>query len=154
MLRPKRRSPFRLWVTEMNTPVFRLFDGANDLRKMQRLVQSLWPKGGRFHVGDLAWQRSGTSGGGEALWRTAIWEEGDNNVVGWGWLHLPGHLYLATRPDRPDIIQEVLAWFEREASSEELTTDVLDTEAHLVSALQAHGYKQCETSPFDLYVKL
>ena len=138
----------------MSTPVFRLFDGSNDLKKMQMLVQSLWKSGGRFHIGDLAWQRSGASGDGEGLWRTALWEESDGSVVAWGWLHLPCYLYIAALPDRPDLIREVLAWFEREASGDELTVNVLDTEAHLVSALRARGYKQRETGPFDLYVQL
>src|SRR5215471_17330663 len=104
----------------MNTPVFRLFDGENDLRKMQALVQSLWPAGGRFHIGDLAWQRAGGGGGAEAQWRTALWEW-DSSVVGWSWLHLPGHLYIAVRPDRPDVVHDALAWFEREAEGDELS---------------------------------
>jgi GNAT superfamily N-acetyltransferase len=137
----------------MNTPIFRRFDGANDLRKMQALVQALWPAGGRFHIGDLAWQRSGCGGGAETQWRTALWET-EAGVIGWGWLHLPGHLYVAARPTNPEVVQEVLAWFEREAEDDELSVDVLDTETHLTSALRARGYIERESGPFGLHTRL
>ncbi len=120
---------------------------------MQGLVQSLWPAGGRFHIGDLAWQRSEAGGGEEAKWRTALWEANDR-VVGWGWLHLPGHLYVAARPDKPEVAREIFAWFEREAEGEVLSVDVLDTEVHFTSTLREGGYIQRETGPFGLHTRL
>jgi GNAT superfamily N-acetyltransferase len=116
---------------------------------MQTLVQALWPSGGRFHIGDLAWQRAEAR---EADWRTALWEK-DGEVLGWGWIHLPGHLYLAARANA-DIVSGILDWFEDGATGDALGIDVLDTETHLASALKARGYQIRDGGPFDLYTRL
>jgi GNAT superfamily N-acetyltransferase len=117
---------------------------------MQTLVQSLWSSGGRFHIGDLAWQRAE---GRDTDWPTMLWEE-DGEIVGWGWIHLPGHLYIAVRQGRDDVVSGIFDWFERTATADRLSIDVLDTEPHLVAALDARNFRRREGGPFDLYVRL
>jgi GNAT superfamily N-acetyltransferase len=126
------------------------YAGDEDLRAMQRLVQSIWSLESRFHVGDLAWQRSQ---GRDKDWPTMLWQEGGETVA-WGWAHPPCHLYLAVHRDRAALACEVLDWFERAVDGDELSVDVLDREAHLIEALLARGFRRREDGPFDLYVVL
>jgi len=133
-----------------NGIVQRAYRGADDLRRMQNLVQALWPSGGRFHIGDLAWQRAEAR---ESDWPTALWEE-DGELLGWGWIHLPGHLYLAARQERDDVVSAILDWFENKAVGEALSIDVLDTETRFIQALEARNYRRRDSGPFDLYVRL
>jgi GNAT superfamily N-acetyltransferase len=128
----------------------RAYQGVDDLRRMQILAQALWSSGGRFHIGDLAWQRAE---GKEENWPTALWEK-SQEILGWGWIHLPGHLYLAAQRQRVDIASDILDWFEKTASDDVLSIDVLDSEAHVVAALEARNYRRRATGPFDLYVRL
>src|ERR1700719_4901236 len=108
----------------------RAYAGDADLLAMQHLVQWIWSLNSRFHVGDLAWQRSP---GVDEEWLTVLLEEG-KELVAWGGAHQPGHLYLAVRPERPDLAQTVIEWFERTARGDELSVDVSDRETHLISA--------------------
>jgi GNAT superfamily N-acetyltransferase len=117
---------------------------------MQRLVQTCWSLESRFHVGDLAWQRSQ---GIDENWPTMLWQS-DGETVAWGWAHPPGHLYLAVRRDRVELLADVLDWFERAVDGAELSVDVLDREAHLIEALSARGFLKKEGGPFDLHVVL
>jgi GNAT superfamily N-acetyltransferase len=128
----------------------RAYAGDADLLAMQHLVQSIWSLNSRFHVGDLAWQRSQSI---DEEWPTLLLEEG-SELVAWGWAHQPGHLYLAVRPGRPDLAQTVIEWFERTARSDRLNVDALDKETHLISALQARNYRLAGDAPFDLHTIL
>lgn len=51
--------------------VARKYAGPGDLRAMQGITQSLWGLASRFHIGDLAWQRSQAR---ESEWPTMLWE--------------------------------------------------------------------------------
>lgn len=127
----------------------KLYAGEHDLGAMQRLVLSQWSLGSRFHIGDIAWQWATGSREREV----ALWLSG-GEAVAFGWLHLPGHLYLVVRGDRSELAREVLGWFEQAASGGELSVDVLDKETHLISALRICGYREVEAGPFDLYTVL
>ncbi len=114
------------------------YSGADDLHAMQDLVQRTWTPRCRWHVGDVAWGRYAIPGAA-AGFRTALWSD-CGEVVGWGWAEVPGYLNWVVDPARPDVATEVLAWFEGVAESAELTTMVLEPEAHLVDALGGAGY--------------
>lgn len=118
----------------------RWYGGPEDLRAMQRLAQRLWPAIGSWHVGDLAWQRY-QHVGREPEWPTALWEAA-GKVVAWGWARLPGDLALLVDPAWSELAGEVLDWFSGIATAPRTSVTVLDTETHLVAALERHGYRR------------
>jgi len=82
-----------------------------------------------------------------------LWQSGGETVA-WGWVHPPGHLYLAVHRDRAELAGDVLDWFERVVNGDELSVAVLDKEAHLARALTSRGYRMAKAGPFDLYTVL
>ena len=121
------------------------YSGPADLRAMQELVQRTWSADSRLHIGDVAWQRNALPGQ-ESGWRTSLWED-DGKVLAWGWVELPGHLSVVVDPARPELAAEVIAWF-REVATGPLACSVLETEAHVVSALESAGFKPDDEAPF------
>ncbi|MDA0563310.1 GNAT family N-acetyltransferase [Streptomonospora sp. S1-112] len=109
-----------------------------DLRAMQDLARRTWSRSARFHVGDLAWQRNQHLGR-EPDRPTLLWEEA-GRVRAWGWVELPGTLDLLVDPARPELADDVLAWFAATATAPRLLVTVLEREAHLVAALERAGY--------------
>ncbi|MGW0517441.1 GNAT family N-acetyltransferase [Crossiella sp. NPDC003009] len=107
------------------------------LRGMQELADAVWTPGSRWHPGELAWARLQHLGR-EPDWPTRLWRQG-STVLAWGWVDLPGTLYLQVRPDWAELVGEVLAWAEPVAT-EALSVLVLDRERHLVEGLRANGY--------------
>ena len=120
--------------------------GDADLRAMQALVQRIWSRDASWHIGDLAWQRTAMPGR-EGAWRTALWKEG-GEVLAWGWIELPDALNLVVDPARAELADEVIAWFERMGEGERLSCMVLETEAHLVAALERAGYEPNRDAPY------
>jgi ribosomal protein S18 acetylase RimI-like enzyme len=121
---------------------------AQDLRRMQRLVQEVWAERGpesAHHVGDLAWQRF-QHVRREAHWRTQLWEDG-GDVVAYGWLLEDGVLDFCVHPRRPELLDEVLDW----ADARE--TSALDSDADAVAALGRRGYRRTsDDEPFFLHL--
>ncbi|GAA4439647.1 GNAT family N-acetyltransferase [Actinokineospora soli] len=101
-------------------------------------MQRLWPA--HCHIGDLAWQRTQHLGR-EDEWPTALWWRGDD-VVGWGWTHLPGHLDFLTAD--PATADEILTWFAETATADRRTVTVADNEPVLLHALARHGYRPAD----------
>jgi hypothetical protein len=104
---------------------------------MQALVQRTWSRRSHAHVGDLAWQR-GAHQSGRTDWPTRLWDD-DGSVVAWGWLQLPNALDFVVDPALPDLADAVLAWAEDAAQSDRLSATVLETETHLIDALDRRG---------------
>jgi GNAT superfamily N-acetyltransferase len=121
------------------------FESSDDVRLMQDLVQRTWSLRSRFHVGDVAWERSVNSARSGDTWRTALWEDA-GQVVAWGWVELPDHLSLVVDPARPEVASEVIEWFCSLAPKG--TCSVLESETHLVSALEAAGFHPDDEAPF------
>ena len=115
------------------------YSGPGDLRAMQRSVQRTWTSESRWHVGDLAWGRYAIPGQ-EPNWRTALWEDRDA-VVAWGWIELLGHLRLHVDPAWPELAGEVLAWFDEVVAGADGSVTVMDSDAHLVAALERAAYR-------------
>ncbi len=90
------------------------FSGQSDLRDLQTMCSRLWTPSARFHPGQLAWNRyhapvdPGRTRPGEAI---SIWRAG-GEVVGFGWAETPDWLELQVDSARPEVAEEVLAWFE------------------------------------------
>ncbi len=119
------------------TIVRRDYAGPADLRRMQELVSRLWSVDATWHIGDVAWGRYQHTGR-EAEWPTALWFD-DGELVGWGWVRLPGYLGFTCRPDRPEVADAIVAWFLTVATAAELTSETL-REPVLSGALERAGF--------------
>ncbi|MFG1682991.1 GNAT family N-acetyltransferase [Nonomuraea sp. NPDC049269] len=122
------------------------YAGERDLRAMQELSSRLWSPGARWHVGDLAWGRFQHTGR-EPEWPTRLWRAGERTVA-WGWIELPDHLNLAVDPAYDGLAGEVLDWFAATAPDVRRSVSVLDSEPHLLAALDRHGYRDAGDVPF------
>lgn len=130
----------------------RAFSDGDDLRRMQSLVQHARAIVGRsnaWHVGDLAWQTASALGD-EATWARRLWEEG-GRVVAWGWLERPGHLGWQLDPNRPGLLEDVLAWFDEEADGDLLQTSALASDGAALETLRARGYAHAPDVPWFAY---
>ena len=118
------------------------FSGPDDLRAMQAMVSRLWSPTSRFHPGQLAWSRYHRPvdptrlDEGEAI---AVWSDG-GQVVGFGWAEAPDWLELQVAPDRPDVAEELVDWFEEVSDAETQSALVME---HDVAgpALAAAGFE-------------
>jgi ribosomal protein S18 acetylase RimI-like enzyme len=132
----------------MHFVLSRPYDGPQDLRRMQRLVQEAWAlRGPRVaqHVGDLAWGRY-QHVGREPLWRTQLWEE-RGRVLAYGWLFEGDVLDFCVHPEHPELLDDVLGW----ADARE--TDALDVDANAHAALARHGYDPVgDDEPFFVHL--
>jgi ribosomal protein S18 acetylase RimI-like enzyme len=78
-----------------------------------------------------------------------VWEDGGDAVPSaWGWVELPGHLDLYVDPASPQLAGAVLAWFGEVAAGPDRSVTVLETEEHLVAALDRAGYRPLAQAPF------
>ncbi|MDV3221651.1 GNAT family N-acetyltransferase [Intrasporangium sp.] len=90
------------------------FSGRGDLRDMQAMCSRVWTPQARFHPGQLAWNRYShpvdpdrvEPGDAIALWRAG------GEVVGFGWAEGPDWLELQVDPSHPEVVGEVIDWFE------------------------------------------
>src|SRR5207302_1583113 len=91
-----------------------------------------------WHVGDVAWGLHQHEGR-EHEWTFRLWEDGDR-LVAWSWLMgQTGKLELDVRPDRRDLLEEILA--EPDARTAFAFEDDLDLRA----TFARHGF----TKPGD-----
>ena len=124
----------------------RPYAGDADLRRMQQLVAEAWRLEGPLverHVGDLAWTRHHIAGR-EPEWRIRLWEE-DGRLVAWAWLFPPGTLDFQLHPQRRELLDPLLDWFEREAESDEQATSALVDDRETVAMLERRGYRRDPT---------
>jgi GNAT superfamily N-acetyltransferase len=126
------------------------YGGPEDLLTIQQAVQRTWTPQQRWHVGDLVWGLN-SAPGQESDWRTALWKDGHNRVTAWGWIELPGHLDLHVDPAHPELVHDVFAWFETIAAGPKRSVTVLETEEHLVTALERATYRRVTAAPFFLH---
>jgi len=83
---------------------------------MQRLAEDVWrrdPAIAQETVGDLAWMTR-QHAGHEDEWRREVWVDG--GVVAWSWIKRPARLFWEVDPRRPELLDDVFAWFEAEAA--------------------------------------
>ncbi|GGP16705.1 GNAT family N-acetyltransferase [Nonomuraea glycinis] len=124
----------------------RRYAGPRDLRAMQELTSRIWSPESRWHVGDLAWGRF-QHVGREPEWPTMLWHTGGRTLA-WGWIELPGHLELAVDPARPELVDEVLGWFEETVRDADRSVVVSSAETHLIEAIERRGYLRADDGPF------
>jgi ribosomal protein S18 acetylase RimI-like enzyme len=116
---------------------------------MQRLVQEAWAVVGlrnQWHVGDLAWSATQHTGR-EHEWRRRLWEE-DGRVVAYAWLIRPRTLDWQIDPRRPELLDDVIDWFEAEADEGPPETTARADDAGVVEALTRRGYQEVTGEPW------
>ncbi|MGW1882855.1 GNAT family N-acetyltransferase [Streptomyces sp. NPDC001970] len=119
----------------------RAYEGPDDLRAMQELTSRTWSAASTYHVGDLAWGRF-MFPPERADWPGALWEAAGGRVVAWGWAHFPDDLRMEVDPAHPELIDEVLDWFDAHDPGGPREIVVLDARTRLRAALTARGYRQ------------
>ncbi len=129
----------------MSKPVIRTYIDSSDLKRMQKLTQAIWTLESNYHIGDLAWQRH-RHAGREDEWITAIWEM-DDKPVAWGWVKLPGSLMFQVDPNFTELSQDVIDWFDKITETNEQRVTVLETESHLISALEDSLFTTVKETP-------
>ncbi|MEI3605691.1 hypothetical protein SPD48_08300 [Pseudogracilibacillus sp. SE30717A] len=118
----------------MSKSVIRTYKDSSDLKRMQKLTQAIWSLESNYHIGDLAWQRY-RHAGREDEWMTTIWEV-ENKPVAWGWIKLPGSLMFQVDPNYSELSNDIVDWFDKIIETNEQKVTVLETESHLISALE------------------
>ena len=127
----------------------RRYAGAADLRAMQSLTQREWSPDSPHHVGDLAWGRFMFTPD-QVDWPIALWEA-DGRVVAWGWALLPDDLRLQIDPAHPELLDEVLTWFDKVAAGGPCEINPLATQRGVHAALVRYGYQRQEGAPYFAY---
>lgn len=124
----------------------RRYAGPRGLRAMQELTSRIWSPESRWHVGDLAWGRF-QHVGREPEWPTMLWHTGGRTPA-WGWIELPGHMELVADQARPELVDEVLGWFEETVRDPDRSVVVSSAETHLIEAIERRGYLRADDGPF------
>jgi GNAT superfamily N-acetyltransferase len=119
-----------------------------ELRAMQGLAQEVWrlrPELVDLTMGQLAYQgaMAGTDAGDASLLRT--WTIG-GDAFAWGWLSPPGTLEWQVHPDRPQLLEDVLDWFEAHARVP-LRTQARDGDVEAQARLRARGFEPVVGGP-------
>ena len=139
------RAPSRRRPTVERRP----YSEPGDLRAMQRLAEEVWrrdPAIAQETVGDLAWMTR-QHAGREAEWRRQLWVDG-GRVVAWGWIKPPARLFWEVDPRRPELLDEVFAWFEAEAAERPLEVAVRAGNRAAIAALERRGFAHDPEAPW------
>lgn len=127
----------------------RPYERDTDLRLMQSLAAESWRLLGPLapvHVGDLTWwmyQRPNRL----ADARVHLWlEDGDCVAFAWNWLGR-GDLDCVVHPDRPELLDEVLA------SADAAAVYTQESDAEKIARLGAHGFERVDGHVFNHMVR-
>lgn len=131
-------------------------DDPGELRALQELAGRLWAAGpSRWHPGELAWFRLARGAGLPPGERIAVWECGERTVA-WAWARTgpdgAGRCDLQLDPAHPELAGELLDWFEETAGPAGAVT-VLETDAAVLDALGARGYREVTDGPFFVHLR-
>jgi GNAT superfamily N-acetyltransferase len=133
--------------------------GPSELRLMQGLAQQvteLRPEllNGDATVGELAWVWGKDHDALHECWRHQLWFV-DGQLAGWGWAYLPhrvqrgdgnvrevktANLIWQTHPDRPELLTEILDWYDDVAGDVDRLMTVQNGDTHALAGVAAHGY--------------
>lgn len=134
--------------------------GAAEIRDMQGLAQrvtaAVGPEllNGDATVGELAWVWANNTGVLDEHWRHRRWHV-DGELAAWGWAWLPyrvprgdGTFRESTRagllwqahPDRPELVTDVLDWYDEVADGVDRTLSVQSADTRGLERVTAHGY--------------
>lgn len=122
------------------------YQGADDLRLMQGLVQRLWTRRSFLHIGDLAWQRDPRAP--DVAQPTALWFDGET-LVGWIW-RLAAEAHVLFDPAFAGILPDALNWAVAQSPDASLAISALEGDRALMAALTETGFVRDPAVPFDL----
>jgi GNAT superfamily N-acetyltransferase len=120
---------------------------ADALPPMQALASRIWSPDSRHHAGQLAWSYAFALP--EDLGHgPAVLAQRDGEVVAWAWAESDEWMELCVDPIAPEAGDAVVAWFLRRAGERTVRTMVLDTEEHLIAALDRAGFEVEPDAPW------
>ena len=131
-----------------------------ELRQMQGLAQevtALQPAllNGDATIGELAWVWGKDVDALGSFWRHGMWFA-DGRLAGWGWACLPfriargegqvresntANLTWQTHPDRPELLPEILNWFDEVAGDADRSLIVQSADLPSQATVASHGYQ-------------
>jgi GNAT superfamily N-acetyltransferase len=143
--------------------------GPRELRLMQGLAQevtALRPElvNSNATVGELAWVWGKDHAGLGETWRRRFWRDGDGRLAAWGWAFLPyrvprsdgeilevktAELAWQTHPDRPELLDEILEWYDAQAATADRRTAARAADKDARARLAAHGFLLDEKNAAD-----
>jgi ribosomal protein S18 acetylase RimI-like enzyme len=141
--------------------------GMSELRAMQQLAQAVWTADPAMmntgaSVGELAW----SWGAGRRLhateWRHRLWFDGDL-IAAWGWFSAPEMIRVAddrwelsptslvwqVHPDHPELLDDVLEWFDHEAGGAHRCVTARAADRGAIERLGRHGYLHDPGAPWS-----
>ncbi len=118
---------------------------------MQRLARVSWrlePTHVDVTMGELAYAWGvGSRTEYASEWRHRLWLDGED-ALAWAWLFLPGTLEWQVHPAHPELLEDVLDWFENEAPEGERATSVRVANAEAIGRLRARGFRADDDAPW------
>lgn len=116
---------------------------------MQRLAQEIWRLAPSHidvdgTVGELAWSMT-QHAGRDHEWKRHLWFDGEG-LVAWAWVFPTASLLWAVHPERTDLYDAVLTWFEGATEGERDASVALGND-RAVEALHAHGFERDPDGP-------
>jgi GNAT superfamily N-acetyltransferase len=133
---------------------------AADVQLMQGLAQQVTavrPElvNAEATFGELAWIWGKDHALQSDTWRRRLWHDG-SGLAGWGWIYLPyevmrsdGQVLRVTttmlswqaHPGQPQVLDEILEWYDAEATGRDRRVTVRAADADALVRLAAHGYR-------------
>jgi GNAT superfamily N-acetyltransferase len=133
---------------------------AEDIALMQVLAQQVFAARPDLinpdaSYGELAWVWGKGHGALRDAWRRKLWISG-GELVAWGWASMPhqirrtdgtvrnvadASITFQTHPDHPELIDEIIAWFEDIASHVDRRVIATDTDKDMLARWAAFGYQ-------------
>ena len=142
--------------------------GPTELRLMQGLAQEITATrpellNGDATVGELAWVWAKDVDPLGGSWRHRLWLV-DGRLVAWGWVRLPhrvphpdggfrqsttASLTWQTHPDRPELLTEILDWYDGIAGDLDRSVIVQSADAEALALVTAHGWRPDDEADAD-----
>jgi ribosomal protein S18 acetylase RimI-like enzyme len=123
-----------------------------DLRAAQDFASRMWNTSPFWHAGGLAWD-FGPIVDTPADRRTHLWGRPDRVVAMADCLEST-HLDAQVDPDEAAVVGEIIAWFERKATRNELTISFAEGHDWIRDAAWAAGYLEAPDLPFGLDMRM
>lgn len=126
----------------------RPWERESDLRLMQSLAAATWRVRGPLapvHVGDVAWWMYSHLNKLDEV-RVRLWPEG-GECVAWAWLYKERTLDTLVHHDRPELLDDVLAW------ADAPTVYTSEAEHEKIARLEVNGYARSDESVMNHMVR-
>ncbi len=145
-----------------------------DVRAMQSLAREVWrlrPEliASEGTLGELAWSWGAGRRNQAVDWNGRVWSDGDatreaRETLAWGWIYAPMSTILSeterrtqpaslawqVHPDRPELLDDVLDWFDAAVPDNERETSARQVDSDALDRLQRHGYERDPASPWGM----